>query len=77
MQRAEERSFPGRPPVKEGEWENKKVLCNPLHRDCLRPSKGAGEGTKTYLKLPFHTWPISFHTRWVWNILVGIKSLLF
>lgn len=70
MQRAEECSFPGRPPVKEGEWENKRVLCNPLYRDCLRPGKGAEEGTKMYLKLPFHTWPISFHTIGGYGILL-------
>lgn len=40
-----------------------KVLCNPLYRDCLRPNQGTGEGTRMYLKLAFHAWPISYHTR--------------
>lgn len=75
MRRTEEYGFPSVPPVKEGKWE-KKRCSNPLNRDCIRPSGGVGEGTRMYLKRPFRTWPISSTLGWVWNIVVGINSLL-
>lgn len=63
MQRAEEYGFPSVPSVERMGVGKEKVLCNPLCRYRIRPRKSAGEGTKMYLKLAFHTWPISYHTR--------------